>query len=598
MPTCIPAAHGVPALPGPPNWWDTTQPEPNYWNKFDDNDDPRWNGSSRKGFDGGGLEHMSFRALHAVEGGQTYLYLAWDVKVDPSADLNGDGIFLGLQRSGGDAYIIKIVAFSSADHPDASATPSRAVLKKVGTAWVQQPEYTWVGKYARSWLKPSGPGVTTNKWAIHVRVPLLPAGDINNDGIFLGNVAAGATFSLWSHVDVDGLGGATIAYAWPRGALITADKGGNLTDVYPDPSTWDTITVSSSAGCGTGISLRPQDIGTTNIDPATNLPAPHLILFEYPVTVNAPVNHFVVKVNHSPVPPGTNVPPVAAHGIRATARIANWGTQPDWNNVPNPTTTLWREVLPLVAKENAASIPAGSAGTIEFDWTLTDAEAKEFASSPPVRRSHQCFLVQLSGGGVDFINDSAYRNMDVSKASETVSEADVSVVGLEELVGTSSRDVYLFVDARNMPEVIPRPRDGDQDKPRSRLSTHGELPPDSYEDIALEVPTFVVHAYHDTGIRRRKLGVVRKVLEPQTSFGYFVAHEGALYGWDHALTGPGIRKVGPNFYRIPVPNNGSVTVTTRISALERPRPWWWALWKLLLKLLDTLTSRFRKLLGQ
>jgi opacity protein-like surface antigen len=79
-------------------------------------------------------------------------------------------------------------------------------------------------------------------------------------------------------------------------------------------------------------------------------------------------------------------------------------------------------------------------------------------------------------------------------------------------------------------------------------------------------PTYVVHAFHDTGKTTVVNGRTMHVLRPQTSFGYYVHHDGQLEGWDTALQGA--QQIAPDYYRIAVPQGGTETVTTRIVARE------------------------------
>jgi hypothetical protein len=621
MTTCIPIAHGVPALSGPPNWFDNSVPVPQFWDRFDEFSDPRWRGAARKGFGVGTVEHLGFRALHSPvtappAGTPTaYLYLAWDIDVDPSVDLNSDGVYLGLQRTGGPAYKFAITAWSSAaDKLTATPTAGRTVTKLVGSTWVAEPEPTWVNGTARAWLKNMSASVTTNKWAIHLRVPLIDSGDITNVGINLGPI--GSAFKLWFEVDLDHVAGGVAPYAFPAGALITQDPV-TLDDVFPLPGTWGDASVGGT-NCGLGVSLDGSSIGTMNPDPTE-------ILYEWPIDMATPnpTNQLFAK-------PKNTGPTIAAHALKATFRTANWGTQPDWNAVPNPTTTLWKEVLPATDKDNALGIAAGvesppgsgnftpSEGTIQFPWTLGDTEAAEFEGPSATRRKHQCMYVELSGAGIDFLNDSAYQNMNFAQASEFTSEAEASVAGLQAIAGSTHRDVFLFVDTRNMPETVsqaeqpkPAPEEppSDDEIHEAPVAGGGTLDgqviatsvvqrPQSYEDLARTAPTYMVHAFHDTGLKRRINGVVKPVLAPQTSFGYFVEHTGALHGWEHELSGPSLQKLTDNYYKIRVPNGGSVPLRIRINALEKPRPWWWWFWKLIRRIIAWFVALIRKLLGQ
>jgi hypothetical protein len=115
------------------------------------------------------------------------------------------------------------------------------------------------------------------------------------------------------------------------------------------------------------------------------------------------------------------------------------------------------------------------------------------------------------------------------------------------------------------------------------------------EELIKFLPTYRVHVYHDTGRRTTLLGGgSRRILSPQSSFGFLVQHEGELYGWETRLYGA--EKLAENFYVLRVPNNGSVRVTTAIQARESasesplpsdgvPKGCLWTIWTSLKKLL-------------
>jgi hypothetical protein len=89
-----------------------------------------------------------------------------------------------------------------------------------------------------------------------------------------------------------------------------------------------------------------------------------------------------------------------------------------------------------------------------------------------------------------------------------------------------------------------------------------------FETLDQLYPTYIVHAYRDTGTTINVGGQPRKVLQPQSSFGYYVHHDGALAGWDTALEGAQL--IAPNYYLVAaVPEGGSKTVKTRIVAREQ-----------------------------
>lgn len=91
---CIPQASGVPALSGPPQWWDASAGEPDYWPRLDD---PRWRGAMARSFGTGASEHVSFRALR--DGSS--VYLSWYVKVDPNLEPFVDALRVAFSPGGG-----------------------------------------------------------------------------------------------------------------------------------------------------------------------------------------------------------------------------------------------------------------------------------------------------------------------------------------------------------------------------------------------------------------------------------------------------------------------------------------------------------------
>jgi opacity protein-like surface antigen len=92
------------------------------------------------------------------------------------------------------------------------------------------------------------------------------------------------------------------------------------------------------------------------------------------------------------------------------------------------------------------------------------------------------------------------------------------------------------------------------------------------EKIADTKPMLVVHGYYDTGKKIKINGVLRPILRPMTSFGYFINHEGDLEGWKNSLKGAGLINPvpnAPNWYKIAVSNNGTAKITTTIKTIER-----------------------------
>jgi hypothetical protein len=180
-------------------------------------------------------------------------------------------------------------------------------------------------------------------------------------------------------------------------------------------------------------------------------------------------------------------------------------------------------------------------------------------------------LVELSSvhpGGEVFLNNSIRRNMDLVGASKFSRDAEISIVGLQPL-SPVPRDVYLYLETINMPARATQDSEGRRKDFSRSMDSAGFAAQGrpTIEDLIKYLPTYRVHVYHDTGRRTTLLGGgSRRILSPQSSFGFFVEHEGELYGWETRLYGA--EKLAERFYIVRVPNNGSVRVTTAIQARE------------------------------
>jgi hypothetical protein len=599
-PLCIPPGFGVPALSGPPNWYDTAPGEPRYWPRLDD---PRWRGALGKSKGTGTAEHVQFRALRD----SSALYLSWWVRVDPQLSPLADRLFVAFSPGGAAPdELIEIAPFSSASSSISAGTPSVASVRRRSTVdnlFGPQimPPPTWVGSATgktKIWLD-----IVENSWAINMVVPVT---NVPDNGINLQ-----ATFKMWFELQVTTPSG-MVAYRLID--TLTRSDVENGTDA----TTWAEMSRTldpSNPTCTKAVSIASDGVGTKNVD-GGGIARPNRIAL-------SGTNTFFARPKNESIAP--NVP---ANAICAQFRIANWGTQPDWNDIPNPTTSLWKLITPDCALPGGLTNPGpilngqtaseAAGNEITFNWTLTHNERCEFLgtsgipaqggnpaipgepgcpNADPIRRQHQCMLVELSGGGLVYTPSSVYRNMDFVDASTFEREAEVSVAGLTQLPGPR-RDVFLYVKTFNMPAFGDQTRPGHvlrdleklqkfEDRCRdgegsgsgcgdggdaNRRTTRGNVPSpnQSFDVLDQTMPTYVIHVYHDTGKVVTEGGVTRKVLEPQSSFGYYVRHDGALVGWDTALAGA--QRIAPNFYRIGVPEGGSAVVKTKVTALEHAPP--------------------------
>jgi hypothetical protein len=587
--TCIPRAVGVPFASGPPKWWVSPSPG-DIHSRIDD---PRWKGASSITFGLGATEEVAFRALHHTEpgeGGAKSIYLSWWIKVAPSPTATENSIYLGLRQSGGNSMLVKVdlTSSSSLNSTDYQVSAhSVDAMGNFGVAFGADPAWTNI---IRVWANQP----VSNTWAVHVNVPI---GTELSGGNIPGGVTLGDDFNMWFEV-LEGTPNSTaLVYAWPRtGAFVTEVA---FVQKLPQPSIWLPFHLSSGAAdpaCQTGgITIGVIDIGTNHPN------GPGYISKTNP-------NTFFAK------PTNKTADPIDIGKVHARFRLANWGIQPDPNDIPNAAANLWKEVPGLgdVTQAGAGQIAANGQWNITGNWTLTPAEQAEFDGVN--RWDHQCMLVELSGPGLNFLNNSVHRNMNFVNASVYRENAQVSVKGIPLIPGGNpNRDVYLYVQTFNMPAVVggngggqgtPTPEPTRTPSPDRQAGAVGTPPKEEDERTQVEKltdtePTFIVHGYYDSGEKITIKGVSRSILRPLTSYGYFVKHEGGLDGWKHSLTQNGVEltQIAPNFFKLSVPQDGAVTITTNIEALERglKLPWWiWLLIAILIFLILLLLWWLRR----
>jgi hypothetical protein len=637
-PLCIPFAFGIPipidantyTSSGGPIWWDTSGPLPG---RNTDLEDPRWVGSLRLSspdVSGVPTDHVFFRALYSNVGADNYLLLSWVVKVDPSVGSSADAVTVGFFQSGmsGSAVGFRVIPVQAAPLNAQLGVAPFEIDVLVGTqgaggvwAWSESaaPKPAWLNQ-TKVWVDPSSS--PRYPWAVQMRVPIRSAG--NPDGVDLGSA-----FRMRFQVNVSAPGAVTSTYRWPRSAqTVLGDDLGDPTST----SDWDDFSLASGGTCAGGVSVSWGDV-SVNSDPGDPAYDPNpnnsnTIKFGGNVSNVFRVTPFnntgsTIPASTNPNPPGD---PTGVLNLSARFRIANWGSQPDggtgtWADVPGGFDV--RNIL-RAGVANSGDIPQGQKGVMQFNWVVEDVPGgpqflSDFTANPPLRRAHQCVLAELSGP-VTFTRSGVYQNMHFAHASTVTRDADITVAGLGSAGGTH-RDVYLFVQTLNMPTSLrpptasrgrdgapapqpPQPPQRPPGEPNLRAAGSGienggdgefEMPPPGPPEPPWQEetrPLMIVHVWHTTGRTVTGTdGVSRAELEPQTSFGFYVSHEGSLFGWSQALSAAGLQQVGPNFYRIRVPNDGTVTVRTHAEALEAPADietllaWLLALLRALLRLL-------------
>jgi hypothetical protein len=613
MTLCMPNAGWIPGqwFDRAPFWWDKTDED--YLEQLDD---PRWIGSAARSYNSGTGAQARFRAVHHVENGQQYLFLALQAFLDPNRDAQADKVFVGLQRmadagagvSQGPAYVIEV--------PGSLQVIDQKFEPTGGPAWNTIPtgggQLTSVGGATpdikdRQWLEQS-PTSNTSFWAFHLRIPIRSSGaDIDAGGLNLGTFTKG--FKLWYWIRVAqgkqvGNDFISVSYYLPRtGAEI---QPGNT---FPGTAKWETARVGTGGGsCGAGISLASSDItangGTNQIKASLS---------------STELNTFVVRPKNNQIAAG-----IADGTVEAQLRIANWGSQTPIDKAPAGTTEF--EVIPFGAGDvwwplkttpPGGTVPDGAFGQIDATWSIDPGTAALFVGANPPRAKHQCIFAQLrdsqtnppAGGGYDYLNDSTFNNMEFKKTGSPMRDtAEISVKGRKPTTGGgSSAKVYVFVERSNLPgriaagenpEKPPLFTIGDDGRPQytgdrrvvgtvdMRRDAQVDLTHVDHDVLAAAVPTVRYHVFYPTGVTYKEGGKSYALYEPQTSFGYFVSHSGPAYGWTHELlpaspasgalregvSAAKPRKLGDDedHYTIDVPHDGTVALELVLTPLEEP----------------------------
>lgn len=606
--TCFPFATGVAGQSEGPNWYDNSLPRP-FSNSLDD---PRWRGAFSHTFGQGAGTHVIFKGLNVTESGKKLLLLSWNVQVGaPNITNKVDTLFLGFSSNpdppvpNPPALIASIaLATTTPTTPTASTSsaPAGVYTPEVftrTTIWNKLPAVPlWVTQRTRVWVIP--PASPTTVWAVQMAVPM----DEDLSPTTPWKLSDNDTFRMWYAVylgaPVSGDSGPVYEYFWPStcGVGEQPDSGD-----YPNPTSFVECRAANSpsdpACTVEGISIGVMDIGTRNHPdfvgpPRTSSSEIHLDLVNDPPTVNPEhSNQFFAKPTFPPGTPDNRKGCLGAH-----FRIANWGSyvgdSPSWAYLPGQD--IAGALFDVTKQECQFEWPPASGALSPDDLALIVGFRPGGG-----KMAHQCVLVELTSSwpsGETFINNSVYRNMDIVSASTFEREASIGIAGLA-ATPTGQRDVYLYVETRNMSDVLtllPETwkwpiawlfRKKMAMEQSETIDAEGKKQTELDIDVlAQRMPTYRVHVFYDTGRRTKLLGGGdRPILQPQTSFGYFIEHKGTLYGWQHFLTGT--QKIGPNFYKLSVPDNGEARITTRIEAIDKPGCAW---------LLGILIGLIRKLL--
>lgn len=597
---CFPPPGGVPGEggAGPPVWW-TPGAVPTGSQTTSFLDDPRWRGS----FLNTHFDFARFQGLVQTDAGKKYLVLSWEVRADPAGA--NDRLYFGvwdesLGVNAGNVY--RFDRTQATASPDGGAPGTSGLQGRIfhasgsttGTTWIAtasgSPPYPPPAWISEARVDVACTGTVCDHYAIRMRIPIEPTATVT-DATPAGLKITGNTFRFWyeiqNFVSVSPPNDYVMLYTSPDGLSSATEDGPGIPPVrFPDPANWHQITMGSGSTCQGQISIDASQIyvnspGNTLMNTTATVPS-------------APNNVFHARPkNNIPAAVRADIP---AASVEARVRLANWGSV----TYSSPT---WQEVC-ASAVGSGANVPSGS--QLDLSCTVPSPDACPYKpagnSCGPqsgTKDDHQCILVDLKipSGGTEsffFTPASAFRNMNFDAASKLSRQALIDIGGLGAAPGGGvNRDVLVYIQTRNMPapgtneSKTPAWQRGDQASvarlARLELPKEGAIDRKTAERIRLALgsgqltenqvqqimPTYLAYVWHDTGKTIAKPGGgTAKVLGAQPTFGLYLAHDGNLEGWTHRLEAAGAEVLAPNFYKIPVPNDGSIAVMNHIEAVE------------------------------
>lgn len=619
---CVPYAQGVPYWQGAPNWWDSySNPQEERLSKsFDEGvrrtNDPRWRGALSIDYAQGGTGLAEFRAIYDPDSSsippKPALLLSWSSKA-MDFQAGQTSVVFGIQLGNSTPIVVRtaiLVATTRNASGDVAAYKSNengisilsaSAFQPSGSNWTSATAPLWASDKTRVWIKPA----STPAFTLQMRVP----------------TGGETSFRLWQSMQPSVPTNGTpslVSFTWPRGPTLdwafyqTLSDTGAQTLHIPAAANWGEFFIGHNSNCA-GVTLADSDIGVYN---GQNADRSRISIHN--------TNRFYALPQRIDSTPGAGN--LDLSGVKATFYFANWGSQrgtltgSSWStlgsqlndrppvavtNANQRIDTSWlNQSTPSIA-DNPAQVAPQQKAQIEAQWALSKVEKCKFfvegsvpprflaeepsngspgfctgEPTPPTINPHGCMMVKLNGP-VEFLKDSALTNMQFAPASIFSRSAEISSA-------PGPRNVYLFVDRRNMPTLRgsgapdmktaanassvlkPIPVSG-RLKEIHQMLARGVQPRLPFDELAAIMPTYVVHAFHDGGQKIMIDGIPHIPLDQQTSFGYFVWHEGPLYDWNVNLTGATPLR-GDSVYKVAVPDGGAVKIATKIEAVETAEP--------------------------
>jgi hypothetical protein len=600
---CVNAPSFVPGLSGPPLWTGAAGVVRK------DLNDPRWAAAPLTRFpqDPTGME----AAYRVLKNGQE-LNVSLHAITDPALNAN-DAIYFGFSEGGTVAHLVRINLPGSGVEPISPA---------IFHAWDRSAGgWTDTGAVQPAWLR--DPGV----WRTAAVAPTNP-GDPGYEAVRAG-VAWGVNFKVDLHA-----GALTTDFRVFLGMHVTTsaspidyylpDYPGSTTlvtgTIVPDASdtAWQSVTALNTP-CTGGVNLAWGSIGSTNTPSSAIDISPNSVNVFYadPTGIPAPMDAKVLakfriarwgSTIADPLAPWTDLPGATAvssadgapHVHTFTCTPPSGGTCPVLGAGEDPHQCVLVELRPGPNGAGLQFEQASAYRNMDFEdlstltrsaqinvkglQTLTGQakdrdvyiyvkesnmpalgpkplwlpgkrmyEAKRFAEAPPPRPRPE----RPDGGKNE-------KEKDVGRLPAKPAPEAARPPKPVAPKGPPAPPVQ-----PGQPAAAPAAAAIPAQSPPPKPSEFGAASP--HEALVSTWPTYEVHVYYDSGRVVKIDGQDQSVLRPMVPFGFYLAHDGPLYGFTSAFeaeNGVILEPIGPNFYHVKVPNEGMITVKTTITAHE------------------------------
>lgn len=615
----IPQGGGVPGISGPPDWL-SAPPTGNVAL-----DDVRWLNAEKFTFEDGASSAASgVRAVYGAAGGQQYIFVTFRAGFAPLMSVGFDRVYFGLRKTGENkAMVVRITVhpavatFAGSGPPSANPIAhspgikaSTRLLADVGELWTDVPPAqtpAWIDTRARVWVQTQtdDPDDPNFRWGVQLMIPVATTGDIAASAA--ANI--GSDFEMWymvhGTVDDGGSPAALVFGEHPAPPINTPSRGGKvLNGKFPNPfdptSAWEQYLLSAGPASG-GVAIYGN--GYSDIRVRSNgVP-------EGTKIQNGAVNTFIARPRNYRAA-GLDIP---AGKIAATFRMANWGSLNGDPTQVNWASGTWQYIFPVTTPPIPPSTPLPSNQAIPTIAAASNPPTTVPGSNPPVPIEpitastmvsgtglslHQCIYVTLSGPNLQFLNDSAFQNMDFDNTNSVLErDAEINVRGAT----PQPTEAILALEMLNMPKNSPGANEGQflsassqrvfkrggktAEKLKSATASLGHrdyatkeqrlaafvdaLSNANFTQAETEhlFPTIRMHVYHDTHERTTdSSGRSVRVFKAQSSFGVYVYHEGPLEGWQTSIVGA--ERTGDRQYRISIPSGGIAKIKIRVQGVR------------------------------